>query len=383
MPDLGAPSTLPSLPSSHTSTQQWQSFEIRMRHRRAERCVIRAEVALEAGFEEDARAALDEARRLNSGSPDLETVRATVTARLASSAADRRAQLRRRAMNLAAAALLVFATGATAFWTWDGESPAAQTAAAPAPPAEAPPAAAATNTAVATAGDAAVTPKEAAAEAPQKSAAPVTEEASVSEKERDAASPPAEPAVAERKPAAPPVADRTPPAAPEPAPRIETPSPALAAPPSAGTIAAASPPVESIERLVESLPVASVGSVPRRDERAGADEPPAAVEEPRVRAALARYESAYSGLNASAAQAVWPGVDERSLARAFDTLESQRVSLGRCAVQVHDTTARANCSGSVTFTPKVGGGTQTQPRQWSFELAQANGAWQITRAEAK
>jgi hypothetical protein len=43
-----------------------------------------------------------------------------------------------------------------------------------------------------------------------------------------------------------------------------------------------------------------------------------------VRATLGRYESAYSDLNTAAAHAVWPGVDERALARAFDSLSSQR-----------------------------------------------------------
>ena len=103
-----------------------------------------------------------------------------------------------------------------------------------------------------------------------------------------------------------------------------------------------------------------------------------------MRAVLARYESAYSELNASGAQAVWPGVDERSLTRAFESLESQRVTLGRCSVALDGgTIARAECRGNVTYTPKVGGGVQTQARQWRFELANTNGNWQITRAEAR
>ena len=40
---------------SHTATQQWQSFEIRMRRRRVDRCVLRAAVAIDAGVLEDAR----------------------------------------------------------------------------------------------------------------------------------------------------------------------------------------------------------------------------------------------------------------------------------------------------------------------------------------
>src|SRR5687767_2743193 len=56
---------------THTTTQQWQSFEIRMRHRRAERCRLRAELAIDAGLPDDAREALDEAKRLQPELPGL------------------------------------------------------------------------------------------------------------------------------------------------------------------------------------------------------------------------------------------------------------------------------------------------------------------------
>src|SRR5687767_13031732 len=90
MSNVGTTPTLPPASdeiSSHTATHQWQSFEFRMRHRRAERCVLRAEMALEAGFEEDAREALDEAARLNSENPKLAALRAELDARTASAMA--------------------------------------------------------------------------------------------------------------------------------------------------------------------------------------------------------------------------------------------------------------------------------------------------------
>jgi hypothetical protein len=102
-----------------------------------------------------------------------------------------------------------------------------------------------------------------------------------------------------------------------------------------------------------------------------------------VRAALARYEAAYSGLNVSAARAVWPTVDERALARAFDGLSSQRVALDRCDLTVTGATAHASCLGSAEWTPKVGAGQRRQNRRWSFDLANTGGAWQILRAEAR
>jgi hypothetical protein len=61
---------------THTATQQWQSFEIRMRRRRIDRCVLRAGVAIEAGVLEDAREALEEVERLDPHEPAIEPLRA-------------------------------------------------------------------------------------------------------------------------------------------------------------------------------------------------------------------------------------------------------------------------------------------------------------------
>lgn len=149
------------------------------------------------------------------------------------------------------------------------------------------------------------------------------------------------------------------------------------------------PPVTPIETLpVESLALPLPAPAP-----APVNEPlPAHVPErptppdqsAAVRAALARYEAAYSNLNAAAARAVWPAVDEHALARAFEGLESQRVSLGQCDVTLNGALARATCAGSAAWTPKVGGGGQrTAARRWAFDLKNAGGAWQIIRADAR
>jgi hypothetical protein len=102
-----------------------------------------------------------------------------------------------------------------------------------------------------------------------------------------------------------------------------------------------------------------------------------------IRRTLDQYEAAYSQLDASAARAVWPTVDQRALARAFDGLAAQEVSLTACDVLVNGPTARATCSGQATWTAKVGGGRQTQPRRWAFELRNADGTWQIVRADTR
>jgi hypothetical protein len=102
-----------------------------------------------------------------------------------------------------------------------------------------------------------------------------------------------------------------------------------------------------------------------------------------VRATLARYESAYSQLNADAAGAVWPGLNRRALARAFDGLSSQHVRLGRCDVRIVGESAVAECAGSATWTPKVGGGTRNEQRLWQFRLRNASSGWQIVGATVR
>ncbi|MGH9408060.1 MAG: hypothetical protein ACRD1V_01245, partial [Vicinamibacterales bacterium] len=101
-----------------------------------------------------------------------------------------------------------------------------------------------------------------------------------------------------------------------------------------------------------------------------------------VRRVLDRYAAAYSQLDAEAAQQVWPGVNRTALARAFDDLQSQQVSLGSCRIDVQGDAARAACAGMATWSPKIGDRTlHTESRRWNFELAKSGPAWQIVSAQ--
>jgi hypothetical protein len=110
---------------------------------------------------------------------------------------------------------------------------------------------------------------------------------------------------------------------------------------------------------------------------------PSPPDERQVRAILSRYEAAYSSLDAAAAGALWPGVDQRALASAFQGLSAQTVSLGRCDVRVSGTTAQAECSGTARWNPKVGGGPQTASRHWRFDLRSTGSDWVITQATVR
>ena len=45
--------------------------------------------------------------------------------------------------------------------------------------------------------------------------------------------------------------------------------------------------------------------------------------------------------------------------------------------------AQADCKGTASWQPKVGGGPQTAARQWRFDLRNAGGDWVITRATVR
>lgn len=107
-------------------------------------------------------------------------------------------------------------------------------------------------------------------------------------------------------------------------------------------------------------------------------------EQSRVEAVLQRYARAYANLDASAARAIWPSVDERALARAFDNLASQNVSFDACDISIRGEVANASCRGAASYVGKVGSRERrTEPLSWRFELRREGDAWKIENAEAR
>jgi hypothetical protein len=106
-------------------------------------------------------------------------------------------------------------------------------------------------------------------------------------------------------------------------------------------------------------------------------------EEDDIRLTLARWRTAYSQLNASAAQEVWPSVDVRALRSAFRGLKSQELHFDRCHLTVTGSHARAACSGRAIYVPGVGDQSpRTAAREWNFELRKADQRWQIASARS-
>ena len=103
----------------------------------------------------------------------------------------------------------------------------------------------------------------------------------------------------------------------------------------------------------------------------------------RVAQVLNQYARAYDRLDSTAARAVWPTVDERALTRAFASLESQDVSFDRCDIDVKGNQASASCRGTASYVGKIGSRqARTEARQWNFELKLHGDDWKIEKAQA-
>jgi hypothetical protein len=356
MPERGV-STVHDVPTgSHTASAQWQSFEARMRQRRAQRCLLKAHQALEAGLVEEARRACADAREMVPTLPDL----APLEERLAALPA------RRRHAGLAKAGVGAMVLGAAALMAWSSWTPRppqlprhpaqgdivlaapVRNPALPSPALKEEPRPPDSKPLVS---------RDEAGSQPQPREPAITHSAL---ENRASFDPPAAPSLAALEPSSFPAAETTPaPPAPPPAP-APTPAPVRAPTPApdSGSLTASAP------------SVTGAVSEPRADHAA-------------IRRTLARYEAAYTDLDASAARAVWPTVDQRALTRAFDGLATQRIALNECDVRVTGGTARATCSGAVTWTAKVGGRQGSEARRWAFDLKNADGSWQIVRAETR
>jgi len=103
-----------------------------------------------------------------------------------------------------------------------------------------------------------------------------------------------------------------------------------------------------------------------------------------VRRTLLQYKSAYESLDAQSAHAVWPVVNERALARAFDGLESQHLMFDACDVQVNGEAAAATCRGTARYVAKIGSREpRVEPRVWNFTLKKTGQDWKIESARAE
>ena len=112
--------------------------------------------------------------------------------------------------------------------------------------------------------------------------------------------------------------------------------------------------------------------------------PPApAVPTTAIESVLKNYADAFSARDVGAAKSVWPGVDERALARAFEGLREQRLELERCEISIEGSTATAKCVGTARYRPKVGiRSVRSERKVWTFYIGH-RGAWVIDDVEVR
>jgi hypothetical protein len=103
-----------------------------------------------------------------------------------------------------------------------------------------------------------------------------------------------------------------------------------------------------------------------------------------IQQALGQYRNAFNVLDSAAAKAIWPAVDERALSRAFDRLRQQSFYFTECNIAISGDRATASCSGTASYTPKVGSRTpHSESRQWWFNLRKVNEAWVIDQVDTR
>ena len=100
--------------------------------------------------------------------------------------------------------------------------------------------------------------------------------------------------------------------------------------------------------------------------------------------ALQQYERAYERLDVNAARAVWPSLNTRALARAFEGLKAQNLEFSHCRLAMETQEATAVCGGSASYVPRVGRqAARTEAREWTFRLRKVDQDWQIAKAEVR
>jgi hypothetical protein len=167
---------------------------------------------------------------------------------------------------------------------------------------------------------------------------------------------------------------------------VATPTPAPAPPPVvASAPVAASPATPYASVIRQPTPIVTSSLVaPATATAAATAGVSTRADEAQVQQVLRRYARAYGNLDATAAHAVWPSVDERALARAFSGLESQNVSFDRCDINVAGATANASCRGRASYVAKIGSREpRSEARTWNFALRRAGEGWTIENAEAR
>jgi hypothetical protein len=104
--------------------------------------------------------------------------------------------------------------------------------------------------------------------------------------------------------------------------------------------------------------------------------PTAAEEESAIRAVVNYYAQAYSDLNVSSVQRVYPGVRAKELGDSFAGLARQQVEIKDQKVDVRGSDATVECQWSVTIKPRAGKETK-ESHKVRLQLKKSTTGWII------
>jgi hypothetical protein len=167
--------------------------------------------------------------------------------------------------------------------------------------------------------------------------------------------------------------------------RVDAPLPPAPAPPKAETpdkpLPTVAPPPDNEAPLQASAAPTVKGPAPPasyRIEPISVSPRTASEEEELVRRLLDEYTGAFERLDVRATKALYPSVDGKALQRAFEQIESQRVTFEDCGITISGSTANARCRGSATYQPRIGTRrVQIALREWTFDLSKQDTSWRI------
>jgi len=208
--------------------------------------------------------------------------------------------------------------------------------------------------------------------------------------------PPAQLTASARSAAAPAPSTPAPPvAAPDPAPVAVTRETPINAASTSGSVDVAVPAAVRNTPVATAGDITSAAAVPTTPER---DLRPAPVDRPvpalstaapapiastvtpatAIERTLQGYQSAFSRLDVNAVRQVWPSVDQKALAKAFDQLRSEDLTLENCKVTVSGANAVAACGGKTEYVPKIGSKSpRVERHQWRISLQQVAERWVV------
>ena len=158
-----------------------------------------------------------------------------------------------------------------------------------------------------------------------------------------------------------------------------------------GSVAAPHPALSALRVVADAIsPVTVVATTgarvpPQRPPRLRAssfDSDAATGDDERLRATLKRYEEAYNRISEKPA-GPGPGAEREIPEPTVDAFRSGRISLGACDIAMSGEVGVATCVETAGSDPKIGGSATVVQRYWAFGLRRRTDGWRIEQLKVE